>query len=120
MLGTRRGREFWTRLVDEFEAREPRLRHVAYAAEKGVRVWTFRSWLYRLRRERRESRGGDPSFLPVELIGDGDEALAAETVAVAGSPIDAALPNGVLLRFAVGTDPEYVGALLRAVSGGPR
>ena len=48
----RRGREFWVRLVDEFEGAGAIERHKAFADRHGVRCYSFQQWLYRLRRER--------------------------------------------------------------------
>ena len=115
MSGKRKSRAFWVRIVDEFEGREPRPKHVAYAAERRVRVSTFRLWLYRLRRERLEVEPA-LSLVPVELLRTSAASDFETTVELASAPIDAALPGGVVLRFAVGTDPEYIGALLGAAA----
>ena len=47
----RRGREFWARLVEEFEAAGGLERHKAFAVRHGVRCYSFQRWLYRLRHE---------------------------------------------------------------------
>ena len=112
MSGQRRGRGFWTGFVDEFEGRDPRPKHVDYAAEKQVCVGTFRLWLYRLRRERAAELPA-LSFVPVEFGGGGAGGDVPVSTAFGPGPIDAALPSGVVLRFDVGTDPEYIGALVR-------
>ena len=45
------GREFWTRVIAEYESRAPEQTHWDFAEEWGLKLTTFRSWLYRLRRE---------------------------------------------------------------------
>ena len=49
----RRGRAFWTKLVAQFEASS--YAQVEFAENHGVSLRTFRSWIYRLRAEARES-----------------------------------------------------------------
>lgn len=98
MQRARSGRAFWTGVVEEFEGREPRPRHMDYAAEKRVCVGSFRPWLYRLRRERAED-SGSLGFVPVELVGQSVGASGAEMPAPVEMPIDAALPGGVILRW---------------------
>jgi hypothetical protein len=65
----RRGREYWTRLIGEFEAGGGREEHRRFADRHGVRCESFRRWLYRLRSEaqgRRRPRrpGGAPVVTP--------------------------------------------------------
>ncbi len=64
----RRTREFWKRLVEEFEA-GPAISHREFCENHQVTVDGFRRWLYRIRRERR----GDlscpvPSVRFVEIV----------------------------------------------------
>jgi hypothetical protein len=115
MSRKQKSRAFWVRVVGEFEGRDPRPTHVTYAAEKRVRVGTFRLWLYRLRREKAEVEPA-LSLVPVELSRKSVASGFATTTALGAGPIDAALPGGVVLRFEVGTDPEYIGALLGAAA----
>jgi hypothetical protein len=42
----RRGREFWARLVGEFEAAGGIERHKAFAVRHGVRCYSSQRWLY--------------------------------------------------------------------------
>ncbi len=49
----RRGREFWTRLVEEYERGGGAERHQEFADRHGVECDTFRRWLYLLRAEKR-------------------------------------------------------------------
>ncbi len=52
----RRGREFWTRLVEEFERGGGGEGHQEFADRHGVECDTFRRWLYLLRAEKRGRR----------------------------------------------------------------
>src|SRR5882762_9113134 len=52
----RRGRDFWTGLVEEFEVAGAVERHEEFAARHGVLCDTFRRWLYLLRSEKRGRR----------------------------------------------------------------
>ncbi len=56
MSRIRRGREFWTALVKEFEGDGAREGHQEFADRHGVRCDTFRRWLYLLRAETRGHR----------------------------------------------------------------
>lgn len=51
----RRGRDFWAKVVAEFEGGGAVERHKAFADRHGVRCDSFQRWLYRFRRERRSS-----------------------------------------------------------------
>jgi len=53
MARTRRGRKFWTKLIDEYEGSGAGERHQAFADRHGVECDTFRRWLYLFRAERR-------------------------------------------------------------------
>jgi hypothetical protein len=48
----RRGRSYWSQIVDECERRTAGETQEAFAARKKVNVDTLRSWIYQLRRER--------------------------------------------------------------------
>ena len=103
MAKRRRGREFWHRLISEFESNDGRESHAEFAARHDVRLLTFRTWLYRLRRER-PRRKQPVRVLPVTVIGGGR----------VGREISVDC-NGVALRFGVDTDPSYVAALVTAL-----
>ena len=49
----RRSREYWEQLVDEFEGGDESA--PVFARRHRVHVATFRSWLYRVRREREQA-----------------------------------------------------------------
>ena len=100
----RRGREFWTKVVDDYEATSGET-HAEFAARHRVEKATFERWLYLLRDERIELRAGSKvRLLPVQVaVGhDGQDVLVE-------------LGGGLGLRLAVGTDPDYVAALVTAL-----
>jgi hypothetical protein len=99
-MSPRRNRQFWERVVVEFE--QSGLTHEEFAREHRLNVGSFRGWLYRLRRERGSAAG--VRLLPVRVetqpgwMGRND----VLEVGVAGT----------LVRLAVGTDVEYVTELV--------
>lgn len=110
----RRGREFWAKLVDEFEGGGGEERHAAFADRHGVACDTFRRWLYLLRAEGRgrrwrTSRGGArrrPS-----------PPMALSLIEVAGGPaadgrFEIELPRGRRLRIPASFDGEALRRLL--------
>jgi hypothetical protein len=98
----RRGREFWTKVVGDYEANSGET-HAEFAARHGVEKATFERWLYLLRDER-GGTGSKVRLLPVQVaIGHGEQHILVE------------LGGGLGLRIAVGTDPGYVAALVTAL-----
>ena len=100
----RRGREFWTKVVDDYEATSGES-HAEFAARHGVEKATFERWLYLLRGERPE-RAAERKvrLLPVRVaVGHGEPHVLVK------------LGGGLGLRVAVGTDPGYVAALVAAL-----
>lgn len=97
------GREFWVTIVDEFE--RSALTQERFAQQRGVQVATLRSWLYRLRRERKAS----VSLVPVRVVAS--TAPAARGAAVVGGEIEIELTTGVRLRLTTAVDLDYVAAL---------
>ncbi len=54
----RRGREFWAKLVAEFQRTGGDEPHAEFAGRHGIRVASFQRWLYRLRAEQQGRRWG--------------------------------------------------------------
>jgi|SRR5512141_498550 hypothetical protein len=100
----RRGREFWTKAVDEYEAGSGET-HGEFAARHRVGKATFERWLYLLRGERNEQAADRKvRLLPVEVaVGRVDPQVVVE------------LGDRIGLRVSVGTDPSYVAALVTAL-----
>jgi hypothetical protein len=100
----RLGRAHWQRAIAKFE--RSALTQEAFCEANGLNVGTFRSWLYRLRREQTAS---EPSF--VEVVSSAPPASTDACVVRAGE---------VELRFAERPDATYLGALLRAAASETR
>jgi hypothetical protein len=100
----RRGREFWTKVVNDYEVSTGET-HAEFAARHRVEKTTFERWLYLLRSERSEGAARDKvHLLPVQVaVGRGDRHVLVE------------LDDGLGLRVEVGTDPSYVAALVAAL-----
>jgi hypothetical protein len=54
----RRGREFWAKLIGEFQRAGGAEPHAEFAGRHGIRVGSFQRWLYRLRAEEQGRRWG--------------------------------------------------------------
>jgi transposase len=89
------------RLVRELE--RSGLSHREFAERRGVSLHTLRYWLYRMRAE---DRG--PDLLPVSVI-------ASPAPVARDGEVELVLAGGLVLRVAVGTEPAYVAALVRAL-----
>ncbi len=98
-----RSREYWVAAVEEFE--RSKLTQDSFASRRGVPVTTLRSWIYKLRRERKAS----VSLVPVRVIASTAPAAREADTAV----IEVGLRTGVQVRFSAGTDLEYVAALVQ-------
>ena len=100
----RRGLDYWSKVVADFEAGNGRETHEEFAARRRLNRTTFQKWLYRIRMGRRVPSARAVRLLPVEVVGSstGDRSILVE------------LGGKLALRFAVGTDPAYVAALVTA------
>ena len=96
------GREFWVATVDEFERSEQT--QESFARQREIPVATLRSWLYKLRRERKAR----VSLLPVRVVAS---TAPAARGAAAGGEIEIELKTGVRLRLSTAVDLDYVAAL---------
>lgn len=104
MAKRRQGRGFWTKLISEFESNGDGESHAAFAARRGIRLTTFRTWLYRLRLQGAPRAKRAVRVLPVTVVGADRSSRELS--------IDC---NGVALHFAADTDPSYVAALVVAL-----
>ncbi|HET6283562.1 MAG TPA: hypothetical protein VFH73_21585 [Polyangia bacterium] len=104
MAKRRQGREFWAKVISEFESNGGRESHAAFADRHGVRLTTFRTWLYRLRMQEAPRAKRAVRVLPLTVVGA--ERSSREL------SIDC---NGVALRFGTDTDPSYIAALVGAL-----
>ena len=103
MAGVRRGRAFWAKAVEEFEASEKG--QTTFCEEKGVHPDTFRQWRYRLRNEKLAG-ASKPSFVEIHAKPSKPSASCACVVRVGGAEI------------CFGSRPEaaYLGAVVRQIS----
>ena len=97
-------REFWTKVVEEFEGNDGGETHEEFARRRGVEKTTFEKWLYTIRKERSGRAGAQVRLLPVRVEGARQEHV-----------ISVELGGGVGLRIQAGTDPGYVAALVAAL-----
>ena len=97
------GREFWVSTVAEFE--RSGLTQERFAGQRRVPVTTLRTWIYKLRRERRAS----VSLVPVRVVSS-TAPTARDAVAGSGE-IEIELKTGVRLRLSTSVDLDYVTAL---------
>jgi hypothetical protein len=104
-MRARRTREEWSGLVDELEASGESVHR--FCAKHRLRVASLKWWRWRLRSERRSAALAKPGvrLLPVDVV---DLAPVHPTRLVVAI-------SGVELRVEVGTDVEYVGALVSAL-----
>jgi len=107
MQRQRRSREYWEQLVSEFEAGNESA--PAFARRHQVHVATFRSWLYRIRREReREQEPYEPETAFVEVVPLEPSSRSN------GVRLD--LPGGFELHLAELPPPAYLAELSRELS----
>ena len=104
-MGARRTREEWASLVEKLDASTDSV--ARFCRRHRVRASTLKWWRWRLRSERRPAALTKPTtrLLAVDVI---DVApLRPTTLVIAAS--------GMEVRVEVGTDIEYVGALVSAL-----
>lgn len=93
-----RRRSGWAQVVDAWE--RSGASQSKFASRRGMPLATLQSWIYRRRRERSSAR----------LV---EVRVASPVVHVAAAEI--ALPSGLTIRFAVGTEPSWAAALVKAI-----
>jgi hypothetical protein len=103
----RRAREIWVQVIRQFERSGST--QEAYAKERGIPLSTLQWWIYRLRREEKESS----PLLPVRVISSA--ALPARRPDDDGTAIEVELGDTVRLRFPTGTAPGEIAELVAAL-----
>jgi hypothetical protein len=95
----------WVRVAEQFESSG--LTQREFAEQRGLVLSTLQSWIYR--RRRRVSRAGaEPvRLLPVQVSAASPSA---------SNLLEVLTTSGARIRFAVGTQVEYVARLVAAVS----
>ena len=93
----------WFRVAEAFEGSG--LTQKAFSQQRGVRLSTLQSWVYRRRRQQPE-KAETVRLLPVEVAGMAQPGPAL---------LEVVLASGACLRFASGTNVEYVARLVAAL-----
>ncbi|NTX64921.1 IS66 family insertion sequence element accessory protein TnpB [Myxococcus sp. CA051A] len=94
----------WVRVVEEFEASG--LTQREFAGRRGLRLSTVQSWVYRRRRQERTEAEPPVRLIPVQVSrAPGLEVVMLEVIGAAGARV----------RFAPGTDVDYVARLVAAL-----
>lgn len=108
----RRGREFWAKLVGEFEANAGTESHASFAGRHGVEVGSFQRWLYRLRAEQqgrlwqtRRSKRRQPARVTWPLV-------EVQPTHVMDGRFEIELSGGRVVRVPVSFDAEALRRLL--------
>ena len=104
----RPGADEWLKLLSEFATSG--LSQKESVAKHDLSFSTFQYWLYRASRKKKAESVSSPRFLPVEVV-----SVAAPKARQTDGAIEAALRSGVVLRFPVGTDTDYLAELLTAL-----
>ena len=108
----RRGREFWTWLVDELErSGEP---CAVFARQWGVHPATLRTWRTRLRPPSAEAV---PRLVPVHVVPSDPPAATPPSPGEAG--LEVMLPGGLHLRFGPALAASYVVQVLQGLGALP-
>ena len=119
-LAQKKERREWVRLVDQFE--RSNLDQRSFAKRHKIKLGTFQSWLYRLRREKRNTRAkkGEVRLVRVEAKGGGDVNRIRVSPDGGGNHrwLEVVVGHDVVLRFSGDTDSDYIGAVVGAVARG--
>jgi hypothetical protein len=99
------GKVDWLRLLEEYEQTE--LTQAAFVEQKGVKLATFRYWLYKERNKKAE-----PSATFVEV------ALPSVPFSVETASVVLDFAQDLRLRFSSLPSPSYLASLLQALAGG--
>ncbi|NOJ79202.1 IS66 family insertion sequence element accessory protein TnpA [Myxococcus xanthus] len=93
----------WFQVAESFEASG--LTQVEFARQRGVRLSTVQSWVYR-RRRHLAAKAEAVRLLPVQVM---------PPVEASTTFVEVIAEGGARLRFAVGTDVGYVARLVAAL-----
>jgi transposase len=95
----------WVRVAEEYEASG--LTQREFAERRGMTLSTLQSWVYRRRRQE-----GAPVAQPVRLL---PVQVTAAPVVSGSDRLEVLTASGERVRFAAGTDVEYVARLVAAL-----
>ncbi len=111
----RRGREFWTELVDEYEAAGAGERHQEFADRHDVECDTFRRWLYLFRAERR-GRPWQPGKGSAQAPAIALPLVEVQPVSAADARFEVELADGVRIHVPMMFEAESLRRLLAALA----
>jgi transposase-like protein len=118
MARTRRGRKFWAKLIDDYEAAGAGERHQAFADRHGVECDTFRRWLYLFRAERR-GRRWQPGKGSVPAPAIALPLVELQPVSVADARFEVELRDGVRIHVPSAFGAESLRRLLAVLVDKP-
>jgi hypothetical protein len=95
----------WVRVAEEYEASG--LTQREFAERRGLTLSTLQSWVYRRRRQE-----GAPVAQPVRLL---PVQVTAAPVVSGSDSLEVLIASGERVRFAAGTDVQYVARLVAAL-----
>ena len=95
----------WVRVAEEYEASG--LTQREFAERRGLTLSTLQSWVYRRRRQE-----GAPVAQPVRLL---PVQVTTASVVSGSDSLEVLTASGERVRFAAGTDVEYVARLVAAL-----
>src|SRR3712207_189848 len=93
----------WVRVAEEYEASG--LTQREFAEQRGLRLSTLQSWVYRRRRQVSTAPAVPLRLLPVQVT----------AAPVVRATLELVLPSGVRLSLEVGTEVQYVAHLVAAL-----
>ena len=100
--------EEWIALLAEFE--QSGLQQKEFCAKYDLSLAAFQYWHYRKAKKHSESAAKlSESFVPIDVVG------SAAPVARPGGAVEISLGADIVVRLPAGTEPRYLGELLRAL-----
>jgi|SRR6185436_1251945 len=99
----------WLKLVEEF--RDSNLEQKEFVEKHNVHLSTFRYWLYKKAKHFQLESKPETKFLPVTVVAS----AAPKARQQQPSELVLELPSGASLRFAMGSDTEYIAELVAAL-----
>ena len=101
-------------IVEEF--RESRLTQEEFCRQRGLKLCTFQSWLYRDGKGKKAKRtfqtAGKAPFLPIRVISKRHD---ERSIATSGEPVDVMLCSGHRIRVTRGFDAETLKQVVLAL-----
>lgn len=113
----RRSRSEWEKIVAEYEAVEEA--HEEFCKRRRLSIHSFRTWLYRLRRERATGTVAQSATKTVQMVpvriretGPAPKRAPSDTL----DDVIELVVRGAIVRIRIGQDAEYVADLAAALA----